>query len=75
MGIAGLAFDVIWAMALGLNATAQRIAQGNDSGCQDLSGDLVPLENFDYTNEKLGCIMKQSMGRLNYDGLTVSLSI
>ena len=73
--LVGIAFDVIWAMALGLNATAQRIAQGDDSGCEDLPGDLVPLEDFDYANERLGCIMKQSTGRLNYDGLTVSLSI
>ena len=71
-GIAGLAFDVVWAMALGLNATAQRIAQGNDSGCRHLPGELVPLEDFDYTNERLGCIMRQSMRDLNFTGLTVS---
>ena len=72
MGLAGLAFDVIWAMALGLNATAQRIAQGDVRGCQNLPGDLVPLEDFDYRNERLGCIMKQSMSNLNFAGLTVS---
>ena len=60
-------------MALGLDATVQRIAQGNDSGCEGLPGDLVPLEDFDYTNERLGCIMKQSMRNVNFAGLTVSL--
>ena len=59
-------------MALGLNATVQRIAQDDDSGCEDLPGDLVPLEDFDYTNERLGCIMKQSMRDINFTGLTVS---
>ena len=71
-GIAGLAFDVVWAMALGLNDTAQRIARNDDSGCKHLSGDLLPLEDFDYTNERLGCLMQQSMRHLNFTGLTVS---
>ena len=71
-GLGGLAFDVVWAMALGLDATAQRIAQGNNSGCGHLPGDLVPLEDFDYSNKRLGCLMRQSMRNLNFTGLTVS---
>ena len=72
ISFAGLAFDVIWAMALGLDATVQRIVQGDDSSCEDLPGDLVPLEDFNYTNKRLGCIMKQSMRNVNFTGVTVS---
>ena len=73
--LAGVPFDTIWALALGLDAAVQRIAQNNesDSGCGDLPGDLVPLEEFNYTNEKLGCIMRQSMSNLEFTGMTVSL--
>ena len=59
-------------MALGLNATVEHISQGdNNSDCDHLPGDLVPLEEFNYTNERLGCIMKQSMNRVAFTGVTV----
>ena len=37
---------------------------GNDSGCEVLPGDLVSLEEFDYTNEKVGCILRQGFQKL-----------
>ena len=66
-----IGFDLAWALALGLNKTVERIAQLNDSGCENLSGDIVPLEDFDYSNEKMGCIFKQSMQSVQFDGLSV----
>ena len=45
---------------------------GNDSGCENLPGELVPLEKFDYTNEKVGCILRQGFAEVNFLGITVS---
>ena len=45
---------------------------GNDSGCENLQGELVPLEDFDYTNEKVGCILRQGFAEVNFVGITVS---
>ena len=70
--VPNIGFDLVWAMALGLNKTAERVAQLDDSGCEDLSGDIVPLEDFDYSNEKMGCILRQSIGSIKFDGLSVS---
>ena len=71
VAVPNIGFDLTWALALGLNKTVERIAQQNDSGCENLSGDIVPLEDFDYSNEKMGCILKQSMRKVQFDGLSV----
>lgn len=75
LALASLAYDGIWAIAVGLDIATRRIAAGNDSSCDELPGDLVPLEQFNYTNEKLGCIMRQSLSQVEFLGLTVSLYI
>ena len=75
LGVVGVAYDTIWSIALALDTASKRIAVGNDSGCGHLSGDLVPLELFDYTNERVGCIMKRSMDDVKFTGVTVSFMI
>ena len=70
---AGLAFDATWAIAIGLNNTRKRIEIGDDSGCEHLNGTLVPLENFDYTNHKMGCVLKEGFAETYFVGVTVSL--
>ena len=65
----------IWSLAIGLDNAVKRIAVGNDSGCEELPGDLVPLEEFDYTNEKVGCILKQGFAEVNFLGITVSCCV
>ena len=72
INIAGVAYDAAWSIAIGLDIAIKKIATGNDSGCENLTGDLVPLEHFNYTNEKVGCIMKQSFSEVEFIGLTVS---
>ena len=72
LGVSGLAFDGMWALAIGLDIASKKISTGNDSGCEDLPGDLVPLEHFNYTNVKLGCIMRQGFSKINFFGVTVS---
>ena len=72
LGFSGVAFDGMWTTAIGLDIASKKISAGNDSGCEDQPGDLVPLEHFNYTNMKLGCIMRQSFSEVNFLGVTVS---
>ena len=62
----------MWAIAIGLDIASKKISSGNDSGCENVPGDLVPLEQFSYTNTKLGCIFKQSFNEIDFVGVTVS---
>ena len=32
----------------------------------------MPLEKFDYHNEVMGCVLRKSMGDVDFDGITVS---
>lgn len=59
-------------MALGLDRAIDKIAIKNDSGCENLVGDIVPLEEFNYTNQKLGCILQESIAETQFTGITVS---
>ena len=34
--------------------------------------DLVPLEEFDYHNNKMGCLLKESMDEVFFHGVSVS---
>ena len=70
----GIAYDAIWALALGLNAT-QEMVERNDSaetGCSNTSGRLVPLHEFDYSNEMMGCVIRWNLEQTNFTGVSVS---
>lgn len=70
--LSGTEFDAVWAMALGLHHASKR-AQINDSrGCDNLPGELVPLEDFDYLNKRMGCVFESSFQEVNFTGITVS---
>ncbi|MCG8625305.1 MAG: hypothetical protein MJE68_25310 [Proteobacteria bacterium] len=73
----GLVYDVIWMLALALNKTLSMVDAGNSSvietGCENATGSLVPLENFSYSNEKMGCIMQWNLQRTNFSGVSVSI--
>ena len=73
MTVAGMAYDATWAMAVGLHSAAERIKRSNDSGCEHLNGEMLPLENFTYSNEKLACIIKKSYAEAVFEGVTVRL--
>ena len=68
-----LVYDTTWALALGLDKATKKVAEVNESGCEGLFGDVVPLEEFNYTNQKMGCILKSSFAETNFTGLTVSI--
>ena len=45
------AYDVMWILAIALNKTLTAINSGEDingTGCGEVPGSLVPLENFTY---------------------------
>ena len=69
----GSVFDATWSMALGLQLTLETVAQNNSSGCDHLPGELVPLEQFDYQNERMGCVMRRSYSSVSFRGITVSI--
>ena len=72
----GLVYDVIWMLALALNKTLSMVDAGNLSvigtGCENVTGSLVPLEEFSYSNEKMGCLMQWNLQRTNFSGVSVS---
>ena len=69
--VAGVAYDAVWAMAIGLDTASKRVHMGNESGCEHLPGDLVPPEEFDYSNAKMGCVLEKSFSETSFIGITV----
>ena len=69
--LAGSEYDAMWAMALGLHEASERVQINDSSGCDHLPGELVPLEQFDYLNEKMGCVFRESFQRVTFRGITV----
>ena len=67
---AGMAFDAVWAIALGLNNTLDN--KTNDSECIGLPGERVELKEFNYTNEQMGCVLQKGFELVNFTGITVS---
>ena len=67
-----MAFDVIWAMALGLHNASERVRLNDSSGCGHLPGELVPLEKFEYQNQMMGCVLQRSIAEVDFTGITVS---
>ena len=74
--LAGVMFDVIWVLAMALNETMTMIDRDDISqtNCVNASGDLVPLEMFNYTNEKIGCLVQWNLQRTHFDGVSVSIA-
>lgn len=67
-------YDVIWVLAVALNKTISMINRDSnitETGCQGSSGRLIPLENFTYTNEMMGCLIQWNLQNTNFSGLTV----
>ena len=74
--ISGVAYDAVWALALGLKRTQEMFLSSYDVseiGCGGLDGGLVSLEQFNYSNGVMGCVMRWSLGQTNFSGVSVSL--
>ena len=67
-------YDGLWALAFALNRTMTMVNSGNIDGtmCHNASGSMVPLHQFTYSNELMGCLIQWSLQATNFSGLTVS---
>ena len=66
-------YDVIWVLALALNNTMTMVEREDISqtGCDNVPGSLVPLEEFNYANEKMGCLIQWNLQQTNFSGCSV----
>jgi len=74
--VRGLAYDAIWVLALALNQTQDMFLSKfnvTEIGCGGLDGGLVPLEQFNYSNGVMGCVIRWNLERSNFSGVSVSL--
>ncbi len=72
---ATVAYDALWAFARALNKTNEMVQNSeivNRTGCT-VPGELVPLENFTYSNQFMGCIIRWNLERTDFVGISVSL--
>ncbi len=75
--IAGFAYDALWTFALALNRTSDMVQNSTRqiitslTGC-NVPGELVPLENFTYSNQLMGCIIRWNLERTDFVGVSVS---
>ena len=70
----GRMYDAVWILATALNRTMAMVKSGNinGTGCENTSGSLVPLEQFQYSNEKMGCLIQYNIQITNFSGVSVS---
>ena len=74
--VAALGFDAVWALAIALNKTAAMVQSDNvsETGCEGKTeGDLVPLEQFNYSNGLMGCVIQWNLQNTDFQGTSVSL--
>lgn len=66
-------YDVMWILAIALNNTLTAVESGdiNETNCTDVRGALVPLEQFSYSNEKMGCVIQWYLQQTNFSGVSV----
>jgi gamma-aminobutyric acid type B receptor len=71
-----IAFDAVWTLALVLNYTEEmRLNQSKEQAIHqncssNLTGDLVPLNKFNYSNAYMGCVMKHNFYKVNFTGVS-----
>ena len=68
-------YDPVWILAIALNHTMAMVKSGNinGTGCENTSDSLVPLDQFQYSNEKMGCRIQYNIQNTNFSGVSVSL--
>ena len=69
-------YDIMWMLAIALNNTMSMVRSGDisETGCSSVPGSLVPLEEFNYNNEKMGCLIQWNLQTTNYTGVSVSFA-
>ena len=69
------AFDAVWSLAEALRLTEDmRINNTTTDKCNasELPGELVRLNDFEYSNALMGCVVKSNLESVNFTGVTVS---
>ena len=72
--VRGLSYDAVWALALALNKTQEMFLSNynvTEIGCDELDGGLVPLEQFNYSNGVMGCVIRWNLEQTNFSGVSV----
>ena len=69
-------YDIMWMLAIALNNTMSMVRSGDisETGCGNVPGSLVPLEEFNYTNERMGCLIQWNLQTTDYTGVSVSFT-
>ena len=67
-------YDIMWVLAHALNNTATMVDNGNisETNCGNMHGSLVPLDEFDYENEKMACLLQWNLQQTDFSGVSVS---
>ena len=65
----------MWTIALSLHNASESVRINDSRGCEDYPGELVPLEEFNYRNKMMGCVIRRSMGNVKLAGITVSSTL
>ena len=66
-------FDALWILALALNNTMNMVNTNDISNtdCDNVSGSLENLENFNYKNRKMGCVIRWNLNNTSFSGVSV----
>ncbi len=66
-------FDALWILALALNSTMNMVNTSdiNMTDCGNLTGSLENLEDFNYKNRKMGCVIRWNLNNTNFSGVSV----
>ena len=78
--VATLTYDAVWALALALNKTEEMMDTLNETeilertGCDDTTGALVPLTEFEYSNALMGCVIRWNIQETKFLGVSVGNS-
>lgn len=59
-------------MAIALDNVQKAVCEGNNLGCE-LSSNLTSIEDFEYYNAQLECMIKTSLNMTNFVGVSVSV--
>ena len=80
--LAAFAYDALWTFALALNRTNEMVGSLTIqevvtlTRCERRDVDtLVSLENFSYSNQLMGCIIRWNLERTDFVGVSVSFKV
>jgi hypothetical protein len=66
-------FDALWILALALNNTMNMVDTRDISitDCGNVTGSLENLQDFNYKNRKMGCVIRWNLNNTSFSGVSV----